>query len=56
MCLEPEDMRLQGDYSSESASVIKVRLEKCQGHDYCQSEKAIDIFFKTDKYVLMINN
>ena len=56
MCIEPEDMRMQGDYNSETASLIHIKIEKCTDHDYCKSEEEIDEFFKTDKYMLMLNN
>ena len=56
LCLDEEDMRLQGDYSSETASLLEVRIEKCQGHDYCRDETEIDDFFKADKYIILLNN
>ena len=56
LCLDQENMRLQGDYSSETASLLEVRIEKCVGHDYCRDEKEIDDFFKADKYIIMLNN
>ena len=39
MCLEPEDTRLQGDFSTNSASLIFIKVEKCQGLDYCKPEE-----------------
>ena len=56
LCLDQENMLLQGDYSSETASLLEVRIEKCVGHDYCRDEKEIDDFFKADKYIIMLNN
>ena len=38
LCLEPDDMRLQGDWDAESVSLITINVEKCQGHDYCKNE------------------
>ena len=56
LCIEPEDMQLQGDYSTNSASMVELRVEKCQGHDYCKNETEIDEYFATDKYVVLLSN
>ena len=49
-------MQLQGDYNTNSASMVELRVEKCQGHDYCKNQTEIDEFFATDKYIVLLNN
>ena len=56
MCIEPEDMRLQGDFSTVSASLISIKVEKCQGHDYCKPDEELTEFFETDKFLVLLNN
>ena len=57
MCIKPEEMRLNGDYNSENASLIEITIEKCHGHEYCKSDKELKSFFESEeKYLLMLTN
>ena len=56
LCLDQDDMRLHGDYSSDSASLLFVKLEKCHGHDYCKSEEELKEFFNPNMYFILLNN
>ena len=51
-CLHDADRHTQGNFNSEKASVIRVRLNKCLDKPYCKSEEEIVEFFK-GKYLLL---
>ena len=55
MCLEEKDMKIYGDYNSNRARQIQVRLEKCHDQAYCKSDEVIDRFLE-DKYILLLTN
>ena len=48
-------MRLHGDYNSETASLIELKVEKCKGHDYCKEVEELESFFRK-KYLILLTN
>lgn len=53
MCIDPDEYKINGDYNSASARLMKVSLVKCHGHDYCKSESEITSFFR-NKFLLIL--
>ena len=51
-CLHKDDRFTQGNVNSEIASVLRLRLNKCQGKSYCKSDEEIIKFFR-GKYILL---
>ena len=47
-------MYLNGDYNSETAALLKITVEKCQGYDYCQPEEELVEFFETSNKLIML--
>jgi hypothetical protein len=41
LCIDPQDMRINGDFNSDEARMLQISLIKCHGHDYCKSEEEI---------------
>ena len=41
VCVDPDDLIISGDFSSDEGSLVKVALIRCQDEDYCRSEKEI---------------
>ena len=41
LCIDEEDRWVRGNFNSETASVIIIRLNKCHGKDYCKSDEEI---------------
>ena len=39
-------MYIYGDYNSEKARLIEIKVLKCEGHAYCAEEEEIRQFFK----------
>ena len=55
MCINKEDMRINGDWDSNSARLIDLKLAKCHGHSYCKTDEEITDFMK-DKFLLLLYN
>ena len=56
-CIKPEDMRVRGDYDSPSASLLIMRLVRCDetSEVECKSEDMITEFFR-DKFLFLVQN
>ena len=54
LCVDPEEMRISGDYNSKKARQINIQLQKCQGEG-CKNETEITKFFKNKFMYLHIN-
>lgn len=48
-------MKIWGDYTSNNARQLRIRLQRCIGKDYCKPLEAINAFLR-DKYLLMLHN
>ena len=55
VCLKKEDAYISGNYDSETARNIRIKLERCMGKDYCKSQEYIDDFI-TNKYLVILKN
>ena len=55
MCINDEDKFIQGNFYTDSASLIRVRLNRCTGEDYCKSKEEIDAYMR-GKYLLLYTN
>ena len=55
LCINEEDRFVRGNFQSEAASLIQVRLNRCSGEDYCKSKEEIDEFVR-GKYILLYLN
>ena len=55
LCVDQEEMRIYGDFSSQEARLIDLQLVKCHDKDYCKSDEYIQEFMK-DKYFLLLSN
>ena len=55
LCLDEEDRYVEGNFHSDVASIIRVRLNRCTGEDYCKSREEIEAYM-SDKYVLLYMN
>jgi len=55
VCIDQEDMRINGDYSTSKARLMNFQLVKCHGHDYCKSDEEIKAYLR-NKFVVMLSN
>ena len=55
ICLNQEDLKIYGTFSSKKAQVFRASLNRCSGKDFCKSEEEINEFMK-DKYLLVLTN
>jgi len=62
-CISADDMLLNGDYNSVTASLIDIKVEKCHDKDYCKTQEEIDDFFERKywgstegNYIIMLTN
>ena len=55
LCLDEEDRYVEGNFYSDEASLIRVRLNRCTGHDYCKSKEEIEAYM-SNKYVILYMN
>ena len=55
ICIDPKDMRIYGDFNSDSARRINIQLVKCSGHQYCKSDAEITKALR-GKYILLFYN
>lgn len=56
-CIDDEDLSIRGSYSSFSASIIYVKLEKCNGQEegYCKSDEEIKNFLLGKNLAILSN-
>ena len=56
-CIEPEDMRVKGDYDSASASLLIMRLIRCDetSEVECKSDDKITEFLR-GKFLFIVQN
>ena len=54
-CVDPDEMYIYGDFTTNEARLINVQLKKCRGHAYCKSDDEIKKYFAT-KYILILAN
>ena len=55
LCVDPEDMYINGDFTSNSATQIRVYLTKCRNRPDCYSDAQINAFYR-DKFLLLLMN
>lgn len=55
LCIDKEQMKLNGDWNSETARMIIVRLRICLGASYCRSPEIIKEFIR-GKYLVLLHN
>ena len=55
LCLNQEDLEIQGTFSSKKAKILRATLKRCYGHDYCKSEEEINEYLE-DKYLIILIN
>ena len=48
-------MYIYGDFNSERARLIDIKLLKCKGHAYCADEDDIRQFF-SNKFLVVVQN
>ena len=53
--MDEKDRFISGNFNTVNASQIRVKLNKCQGKDYCKSEEEINEFFR-GKYIISFVN
>ena len=56
-CIDGEDMHVSGDYNSEQASLLLIKLNRCDrsGAIECKDEEEILEFF-SDKFLILLIN
>ena len=56
-CLDPKDMKVSGDYDSDKAQLINMRLQRCEETDTqkCKSPEEITQFFR-NKFLFLLYN
>ena len=54
-CTNKEDFYISGNYNSNAARLIRIKLTKCVDKPYCKPEKEIKDFF-SGLYLLTLNN
>lgn len=56
-CIDDGDMFVNGDFDSNSARLISIRLNRCTTNDQvqCKSEEQITEFFRNKLLLLMYN-
>ena len=54
LCIDPEDLRVSGDYNSETARQVNIQLKKCNGTG-CKTDDQIKEYFR-NKFMLMLVN
>lgn len=56
-CIEPAEMRINGDYNSAKASLINIRLVRCSESDgvECKPQEEITRFFRNKFLFLLFN-
>ena len=54
-CIDEKDRFISGNFNTVNASNIRVYLNRCQGKDYCKTDKEINEFIK-GKYLLVYVN
>ena len=45
VCVDPEEMVVQGGYDKQVAQIIYIDVVKCTGKDYCRPQDEIEKFF-----------
>ena len=55
VCLDQEDLEIQGTFSSKKAKLLRATLNRCSGHDYCKSQEEINEYLE-NKYLLLLIN
>ena len=53
-CMKPEDIEIWGDYNSEKAQQITIKLEKCHGYDYCEKNETAIQEWISGKYIVLV--
>ena len=52
--MDPKELRISGDYNSETARLINIQLKRCEGQG-CKSESEITDYFR-NKFLLVLMN
>ena len=55
LCVDKEEMKIYGDFSTAEARLIDLQLVKCHGEDYCKSDDEINQFMR-DKWLVLLYN
>ena len=53
--MDEEDRFIQGNFATNVASLIRIRLNRCTGELYCKSKEEIDAYMR-GKYLLLYTN
>ena len=52
MCIDEEELRVHGTYSSNSGRILLIMLNRCIGEDYCLDEKEAKNWF-SGRYIVI---
>ena len=55
LCLDEEDLTLNGDFNSATALMMNIQLIKCTGREDCKSDAEILKFFR-GRYIMLMYN
>ena len=55
MCLDDDIVKIKGNFNSDEAKVLNIKLTRCHDRADCRTEEEIDEFFRGKYFVILYN-